>query len=387
VAIFRRLALAGAASVVTTWSCPGGAKPASGIDLHWVAPARCPGADDVRARVRNLLGKDAAGASSGDRLLAEGTVVEVGGHYRLSLRIKVASEPTVRTRVFESASCDGVAGAAAVTLALLARGEGRAEGGVQSPPSGTSAPSSSGAQPDALPAPSTAAPPASSSATSPVTPPDAAPSASAPPEAAPAPAGPVEAPAASPPEKAPSPEDVAHDGNGAATATWSPVLRLPVLITDAGVLPSVGYGIGLGLGARVRQLRLMLSGVLWLSQDDGSKSPYAATYQRRTGELSGCYAWQYGKLEGGPCLIMTLEDVTADSTGPNLVDSQGHVSWLTMGLGAHVGFSPARLLTLFLRPSVSLTTSRPTFAIDGYGPLYKVPLAAVGVEVGSEWIF
>ena len=36
---------------------------------------------------------------------------------------------------------------------------------------------------------------------------------------------------------------------------------------------------------------------------------------------------------------------------------------------------------------VSFTTSRPTFAIDGVGPLYKVPLAAVGVQVGSEWIF
>jgi hypothetical protein len=178
-----------------------------------------------------------------------------------------------------------------------------------------------------------------------------------------------------------------RDEEGRATATWAPMLRLPVLIADAGVLPSVGYGIGLGVGVRVRHLRVMLSGVMWLSQDQSGASPYAATYQRRTGELSGCYAWQYGKLEGGPCLIMTLEDVTADSSGTNLVDSQGHVSWLTIGLGAHVGFSAARLLTLFLRPSVSLTTSRPTFAIDGYGPLYKVPPAAVGVEVGSEWIF
>jgi hypothetical protein len=46
-----------------------------------------------------------------------------------------------------------------------------------------------------------------------------------------------------------------------------------------------------------------------------------------------------------------------------------------------------RWATLFLRPIVSFTTSRPTFAIDGVGPLYKVPLAAAGVQVGSEWIF
>ena len=346
------------------WSCRGDAKPASGIELHWVAPPHCPGSDEVRARVRNLLGKDAAGASSADRLFAEGTVVEAGGHYRLSLRIKLAGEPTGRTRVFESASCDGVAGAAAVTLALLARGEERADEGV-APPT----------------AAATASPTGSSSAASP------APSSSSTPEAPAVPERPPETPTSSRPEKGPSTDEAARDDDGATTRTWSPVLRLPVLIADAGVLPGAGYGIGLGVGVRTSHLRVMLSGELWLSQGAGDASPYAATYQRRTGELSGCYAWQHGKFEGGPCLIMTLEDVTADSSGTSIVDSQGHVSWLTMGLGAHVGYAPARLLTLFLRPSVSLTTSRPTFAIDGYGPLYKVPLAAVGVEVGSEWIF
>jgi hypothetical protein len=327
-----------------------------------------------------LLGKDATGptgTSSGDRLTAEGTVVEVGGHYRLSLRIKLASEPAGRTRVFESASCDGVAGAAAVTLALLARGEVRPDADVAPPASGASSAPSAGTPPDASTALPTTAPPGTS-------PEVAAPS--GPPEVPAAPEQP-ETPAASRPETGPSTWETMRDEEGRATATWAPMLRLPVLIADAGVLPSVGYGIGLGVGVRVRHLRVMLSGVMWLSQDQSGASPYAATYQRRTGELSGCYAWQHGKLEGGPCLIMTLEDVTADSSGTNLVDSQGHVSWLTIGLGAHVGFSAARLLTLFLRPSVSLTTSRPTFAIDGYGPLYKVPPAAVGVEVGSEWIF
>jgi hypothetical protein len=85
--------------------------------------------------------------------------------------------------------------------------------------------------------------------------------------------------------------------------------------------------------------------------------------------------------------MMTLEDVTADGSGSDVVDRQGHVSWLALGLGLRAGLSLSRLVTLFLRPTVSFTTSRPTFAIDGVGPLYKVPLAAVGVEMGSEWIF
>jgi hypothetical protein len=85
--------------------------------------------------------------------------------------------------------------------------------------------------------------------------------------------------------------------------------------------------------------------------------------------------------------MMALEDVTADSSGSGVMDRPGHVSWLTLGLGVRAGLSLTRLLVLFLRPTLGLTTSRPTLAIDGFGSLYEVPLAAVGVEMGSEWIF
>ena len=85
--------------------------------------------------------------------------------------------------------------------------------------------------------------------------------------------------------------------------------------------------------------------------------------------------------------MMTLEDVTADGSGADVVDRRGHVSWLTLGLGGRAGWSLTRWAALFLRVTASFTTSRPTFAIDGFGPLYKVPLAAIGVEIGPEWIF
>ena len=114
-------------------------------------------------------------------------------------------------------------------------------------------------------------------------------------------------------------------------------MRLPVLVSDEGVLPSAGYGLGLGAGVRVGQMLIMLSGVVWLSQNEAGASPYAATYQRRTGELSGCYSWQYGQFEGGPCLMTTFEDVTADGSGGAVVDRQGRVSWLTLGFGARAG--------------------------------------------------
>jgi len=84
---------------------------------------------------------------------------------------------------------------------------------------------------------------------------------------------------------------------------------------------------------------------------------------------------------------VALEDVTAGSSGLDVVGGPGHVSWLTVGAAARAAWSLRRWATLFLRPGVTLTTSRPTFTIDGVGPLYQVPFVAGGVEVGCEWTF
>ena len=199
VAIFRRLGLAGVASVVATWSCPGDAKPPSEIDLHWVAPARCPGPDAVRARVRSLLGKDAAAASSGDRLFAEGD--RDGGCRAIPLELadQAGERRLSRTRIFpDRRPATASQEAAAITLALLARGEqGAAE-------------------------------PASASASSP------RPEASPTPEASPAARPRPETPVASRRENGSPIAGTARDEERARTATWSPVLRLPVVIADVG---------------------------------------------------------------------------------------------------------------------------------------------------------
>ena len=385
----RRLWVAAAASGTLAWTGRGEAKPAAGIELHWVAPPRCPGPNEVRGRVRRLLGADAAGASSGENLVAEGTVVEVGGHYRLSLSVKHAEAgPPGVPRVFESTSCDSLAGAAAVTLALLARGEASPDGAVPPPQPDASREPSSIPESGATPAPPAGSASSSSSSASSAAPPvgSSAPAASAQPPPETSPPASRRTAASTGTETAPAPTDAVRDPEPTATARWSPALRLPVLVSDEGVLPSAGYGLGLGAGVRVGQMLIMLSGVVWLSQNEAGASPYAATYQRRTGELSGCYSWQYGQFEGGPCLMTTFEDVTADGSGGAVVDRQGRVSWLTLGFGARAGWTITRWAALVLRPIVSLTTSRPTFAIDGVGPVYKVPLAAVGLQVGSEWI-
>jgi len=348
--MLRGLLLATVGSAVVTWVGRGEAHPVAGVEVRWEAPAACPNADDVRARVRRLLGADTLEASPGDRLIAEGTVVAANGHYRLSLTVRPEKEPAGMTRVFDSDSCESLAGAAAVTLALLARGETRTDGA--SPPPSAGSPPPSPPKADVTPPLASASPQPVSSAL-----------------------------AASPPPTPP-----ASDPSQPSTRRWAPTLQVPLLAADEGNLPSWAYGLGIAAGIRVSRVLVTLGGVLWLPQSSIDASSYGASYARRSGELAGCYAWQKGPFEAGPCLTVTLENVTASGTGPDVVGGTGHTTWLTVGVAARAQWSLGGWAALFVRPSLTLTTSRPTFAIDGVGPLYQVPLAAVGVQIGCEWI-
>jgi hypothetical protein len=361
-----------AVSAAVAWTGRAQAEPVTGIDLHWIAPATCPSTGGVLARVGRLLGSEAAEASPKDRLVVDGTVVASNGRYRLSLTVRKDNEPAGETRTFESGSCESLAGAAALTVALLLRGDTRAADDALA--AGKDTGSGQGASWSSTGSSSSSSPPSKAGSS----PSKAVPSTNS------APAAPVPSPstASSPPA-----DDAERDEAHPATRGWSAALQVPLLAIDEGVLPSWAYDVGIAAGVRVGRVRLMLAGLLQLPQNDASTSPYVARYHRRIGELSGCYAWPYGHLEVGPCLTTTLEDVSADGSGPEVTDGSGHVSWLTLGLAARVAWALGGWAALFLRPSLAFTTSRPTFAIDGVGPLYRVPVAALGVQMGWEWIF
>jgi hypothetical protein len=164
-------------------------------------------------------------------------------------------------------------------------------------------------------------------------------------------------------------------------------LQAPLLAVDEGNLPLWTYGIGIAIGIRASHAEVTVGGVLWLPQSSTSAGSYGATYARRSGELAGCYAWQRGSFEAGPCGSLTLEDVTAAGIGPFVTGAPGHATWLTVGVAARGQWWLRRWVALFLRPSLTFTTSRPTFAIESVGPVYRVPPAAVGVQIGCEWMF
>src|SRR5579863_10129750 len=282
VAVSRRSCLAAAASVSLAWAGRGDAKPVAGIELHWVAPARCPGAEDVRARVSQLLGSD-AGASSGERLVAEGRVVEANGRYRLSLKVRQPNaQPAEVTRVVESTSCDGLAGAAAVILALFARGEAD-RAASPAAPSGTDTPSSLPPSESAQASSGGSSPPPSReggppSGSTPGASPSPQASSSPPPSGARKTANPQPVTRVAPPGEEAHGPPPALDQDRIETGRWRPALQGPLLASDAGVLPSEAYGAGGGIGIRVSHLVVILSGVLWAWQDDTRATSATAAY-------------------------------------------------------------------------------------------------------------
>src|ERR1041384_6560751 len=61
---------------------PALAEPASGLTLHWQAPAGCPQQAEVRERIRALVGTTRAASS----LQAEGTITQINSnHFHLKL--------------------------------------------------------------------------------------------------------------------------------------------------------------------------------------------------------------------------------------------------------------------------------------------------------------
>lgn len=369
-----------------TWTGNGAAQAISGIEVHWVAPPNCPGAEDLEARVRRLLGSEAAATPQKNRLVVAAVVVRVGGQYRMTLNVRQNADAGGVARAFESDSCESLTGAAAVMLALLARGEPRWDETGPSMSSGSpgTEPSSKSSSPGA---PSSG--PANPSAPTPRPTPNKAPSTAE----TPAPDHTPAARTVGPPTATPSPaanQTERGSANVDAEKRTAAVLGGPFFALDEGILPSWAYGVGLGAGVRLNRLEALLTAALWLPQSesgDASASAYVGHYERRTGELSTCYGWPLGRFELGPCVTLALEDVKATGKGPYVTSHSPETLWFTAGLGVRARWSPRPWTAIFVRPGVAFSTSRPSFEIDGVGPpLYQVPVAAVGINIGCEWI-
>lgn len=322
------------------------AQPAPGLTIHWDAPPHCPQQSEVRERVRKLSGT--LTSLQGD-LQADGTITKADDG-RFHLKLVMRSGQLVGEHNIDSTSCTDLTRAAAVAIALLLRsGE---------PPRGDdlgNAPDATGESGDTEDHP--------------------------PPEDKP--------PIVKPPTKPEPPADGGPDETGPATRrSWNIRLRAPLAALSIGPLPKPSWGIAFAAGVSGERWRLWLEGRKWQDQDvPASDYPgYSASTQRVTGVLSGCYAQRFSIFEAAPCLVLSVERLTAAGAGQNVAPDSQHATWFGAGVGAQGRVYITHWLSLGLSVEGEIEASRPRLYIGGVGTVTQISPAQFSVNVGPEWI-
>jgi len=330
------------------------AQQAPGLSIHWEAPARCPQQSEVRERVRKLSGS--LTSLQGD-LQADGTITKADDG-RFHLKLVMRSGQLVGEHNIDSTSCTDLTRAAAVAIALLLRsGEPPREddlGNARAPDAAGDNGENGGTKPDRA-------------------------------EDHPPPEN--EPPLAKPPTKS---EPPAHGGPDETSArrSWNIRLRAPLAALSIGPLPKPSWGLSFAAGVSNQNLSLWLEGSQWREQDVPANAfpGYSANVHRVTASLRGCRAQRFSLFEVAPCLVLSLERLTAAGAGQNVAPESQHITWLGAGVGAQGRVYITSWFSLGLSVEGEIEASRPRLHIGGVGTVTQISPAQFSVNVGPEWI-
>lgn len=340
------------------------------IDLRWDAPPGCPQESDVQERIQNLLGS----ARHSSHLRAEGTIVRVDKRFRLDLVVRVRD--LGGTRTIESNSCEDLAGAAAVEIALLIHS---AEAAAEPSRPGTlpqTLPPVRGSEPsgfrsgvtDSRPSPGT------SDASSTTRTPDGG--------------------------KSESKTDVASEAKEPpakveAQRTWHALVQVPLVELGVGPLPQLARGIGLSLGIEHASWQLQLNGISWQRQNVSAPGipGYGANVDRVGAAFWGCHEFRGAWFGFSPCATVGAERVSAAGTGLTHAPSAQHAFGMTAGAGAQGRVYLTSWLRLLMAVGGQIELSRPQISMVGGGApytsdrfqVYQFSPAVLSVAVGLEW--
>jgi hypothetical protein len=324
---------------------PAAAQPAANLSLIWDAPADCPTRDEIHSRVDGLLGGDASANTVAD-VQAAGQVERVPSGFRLKLSLAAGTRPTVRE--FEARTCDELAGAAAIAIALLARsGSPSADATGSADASTTSAPrENSTPRADATPGP---------------------------------------APRAKP-DSTPNPE---NSDDAARAARLHLLVDAPLGVVGWGSLPSMGIGVGAAVGIRWKALRIVAGGELWRAQTL-EHSGFGVKFKLQSARAEACLTQDVSGVEIGPCAGVALERLSAQGVASRTFNARSSTTlWVSAsgGIMAAVAVPGFPALRLLGQASVRVPTRRPRFVIDQLGPVFQPALAAPKLDFGCGWIF
>jgi hypothetical protein len=334
------------------------------LDFRWEAPANCPQRGVVMERIRSLTGS----TLDQEKLRAEGRVTQVGGRFFLTLLVRDGSGP--KKRVIASDSCANLAGAAAVTLALLlgvdlgsseSRTATESENGLETLPSSSRRSASSNDEDDATP----------------TTPRDTARD---------------DRKRDADDESQPGSERVGEGTGGDEEApgrSWALLVRAPALLAELGPLPNPSLGVGVGIGFRHQTWRVLLQGQLFREQTLEAPGPGGALgveLQRVTGKLTACHGFRVDRFEIAPCVSAIFETLEANGSGSGITGRSSRTAWLAPAAGATLFWYPSEAVALFGAVTGAVQLARPRLVVEDFGEIDQVAPVSAGVSVGLEWI-
>jgi hypothetical protein len=326
------------------------------LNLQWDAPPGCPRRAEVLDRIRALAGSS---LDKTEGLSAEGRIAHAKGRFWLTLRVRDGRY--VRKRQIASESCADLAGAAAISLALLLGIDVSAAG----PKADSDAPGRGASKNGAPDAHGRSANDQRSGVDrgqrgdEPTEPSDASAETSAAPDGAP------------------------------STRRWVLLARAPILAADLGPLPEPSLGAGLGFGLRYDSWKVVLAGYIHRGQTVGTEAGLfgeGADLDRMTGQLVICRAWRSGSFELAPCLGLALEHLTARGFGQRVSPESRRAVWPAPSAGAVAEWYPLESFALFAGLTGYLELARPRLIIEGLGEVRQLSPVAAGAAIGVEWI-
>jgi hypothetical protein len=324
------------------------------LDLEWVAPSGCPSRDAVLDEVARIL--DPRKTEAPLARIAARAVLFRGEDARWHIVLTISGGQ----RTIEASSCEEVANAAALVLALRIVPPSVAPEPAPLPPAATT---------NALPGAEAPAPPASEVAT------------------------PVASPPPPPSKEKPAPFASAEKDSPAAPNSPS---RYGILVGTAvaggvGALPSADLGIEVTATLKRGRLRLepLLGSSLVQHADVSRSTSEGASIRSARGGLRGCYAVIDFRLTLSGCVVGEVDWFWADGYGATLPEN-AKAGEVAFGAGTLATWRVARSVVLRTQLEGLLAASPPSFVIDDsqgnvasqvYRPAALIARGALGAEV------
>jgi hypothetical protein len=309
------------------------------LRVAWSAPAACPRAEDVHGRVRALLTAEIAAVLR--HTLEVSGVIEPLDSGRFALDLEIREGSSVGTRRLEAETCEDVAQAGALVIALTINPE-LYESQARVDPS----------------SPATSAPPVSPASLANATEPRSEP---------PLPAA----------ERSVTPE-----GNGSNHSVRArPGFRFGIGVggvVDAGSVPGIDMGPELLLHARWRALSAELFGA-WLPPRRALAPGYSnvgGAVELLTLGLRACVATGRTKWLGGGCAAFELGRLQGQAFGA-VDNGSGDITWVAPGAGLVGEYRWAQWLSLRARIEAFVPLDQSEFIVENVGPVHA-PSVAVG---------